>query len=215
MTDFTLTLPTRNLIMRLPVPETHFYRFHCIPTGKSYIGRTNSPVRRITEHLMGEGSKGLIAALVEYGRIQFTIALIDSSNAPDPILNIIEDHYIHFFNALHPTGFNMRLNSPIIPTDEYIDLNSIHVSTKFVSCRSNHLYFTVGEFTHARFYQTLANVCNQIGGVRRCPVKKKRKYRFNFYERNCETNATQYNISEVYDLNLKYNMISNRLTLLP
>jgi hypothetical protein len=224
MTEFTIIRPAGNIIIKLPTPATYFYRFLCVPTGKCYIGRTNNPTRRITEHLTGTGSPSLLEALVDYGRTQFEITLLDTSNAPDPILNTIEDHYIHQFNALHPEGFNMRLNTPITPVlglsenYEHIDLNSFDVSAKYVFNRANHLIFTVGEFTCARDYQILTNVCSQLEGARRCPIKKRRGYGFNYYELKCpfavDNSQTQFVVGEVYDLRLKYYMLANKLSIL-
>jgi predicted GIY-YIG superfamily endonuclease len=223
---FSIPRESGDINLTLPTPKTYFYRFLCVPTGKSYIGRTNNPIRRITQHMEGEGSPALLSALVEYGRLNFTIELLDSSNATESILDLIEDHYITKFDSLHPVGFNMRMNVAIVPNDIYINLADFTVDAKYVFTRNNHLVFSCGEFTQSRAYQTCANVVNQIGGP--CPIKKKQTFQFNYYELSCTSLhdvikvKTTYIQDTTYTIRLKFEVgcnptsgvITNRISIL-
>ena len=164
MNNFTIVRGNGDISFCLQFPQTYFYRFLCIPTGKSYIGRTNSPTRRIQEHLDGAGSPLLLKSLVDYGVSNFTIELLDSSNA-QPLLDDIEDHYINKFDSLHPNGFNLRMNLPIVKNETAVDLKLFAIQAKFVFQRNHKSFCTIGELTQARSYQVLTNFIAVVGSI--------------------------------------------------
>ena len=113
--SFTINRPTGDITLNLPPTTMYFYRFTCNTNGKSYIGRTRNITRRIEQHLGQEGSPALLSDLIEYGRQNFTIEIIDvCTNNNDDVHNKIEDIYIHQFDAI-ANGYNLRLNEPIVP----------------------------------------------------------------------------------------------------
>ena len=211
METFTIVRTNGDLTVVLPTPQTYFYRFVCIPTAKSYIGRTNSPVRRIQEHLSGSGSPLLLQALVDYGLSSFTIELLDSSNAPE-LLDIIEDHYIKKYDSLHPNGFNLRMNLPIVKNDDPFDLNKFTIDAKFVFKRNNNSYFSIGEFTQARSFQVLTNVMEAIGANHNLKKKKTNIYRY--FELGLYVDIV-HTPGEIYHLTINYNPVYDDFTLTP
>ena len=200
MNNFTIIRGNGDISFSLQFPQTYIYRFLCIPTGKSYIGRTNSPTRRIQEHLDGSGSQLLLKSLVDYGINNFTIELLDSSNA-QTLLDTIEDYYIDKFDSLHPNGFNLRMNLPIVKNDSAVDLRLFAIEAKFVFKRNHKSYFTIGELTQARSYQVLTNFIAIIGVNHN--LKKKKNNIFRYFEIALHSDIT-YNVDEIYHITLSY-----------
>ena len=110
--SFSIDRENGNITLTLPKTTMYFYKFTCLPNGKSYIGRTTNIERRITQHLGQDGSKALLNDLVEYGRQQFDISIIDTCTSTDEnIHDQIEDSLIHKYDAI-TNGYNIRLNTP-------------------------------------------------------------------------------------------------------
>ena len=74
----SLTFPRENGDVEISLPETSIYIYRFLsPNCKSYVGQTKNLQRRITQHLNGEGSKLLLADLVNYGRKEFKIEILE------------------------------------------------------------------------------------------------------------------------------------------
>ena len=146
------------------------------------MGQTKNLQRRITQHLNGEGSKQLLADLVNYGRKEFKIEILEVLPSEDLIhSNVIEDKYIERLDCIHPLGFNLRLNRELVANGQLPDLSHVDLTAKYVFRTKNSLCFTVGEFSQHRSYQKLLN----IGDLPN--LKKKRKASFNFFELKLES----------------------------
>ena len=210
--SFTISRPTGNIGLSLPTATIYFYKFTCILNGKSYIGRTKDIERRITQHLGQEGSQSLLLDLVEYGRQNFDISIIDICTIDDnDIHNRIEDKYIHQYDSIN-NGYNIRLNSPILPNNDTIDLNCIPITCKYVFDREDKLVFTCGEFTRAISYQLLTNIKQYFdeSDVIPNPLIQKRMFNFNYFQILVKPyDGWDYTVGETYDLDLKYNYLEN------
>lgn len=53
--------------------DDYLYEIKNIVNGKIYVGSTNSPVRRVLEHIFKSSSKELRKDIGKYGRISFTV----------------------------------------------------------------------------------------------------------------------------------------------
>lgn len=73
--------------------------------GKMYIGKTNNPDRRFTQHIKGKRTC-ISKAIRKYGTHNFDFIIIDSNK--DPIINsIMEYEYIREYNTISPNGYNL------------------------------------------------------------------------------------------------------------
>jgi hypothetical protein len=123
------------------------------------------------------------------------------------VINALEDSWILKYNSLHPLGFNLRLNAEIVPNDDFIDINNLQISAKYVFSANDKHVFTVGEFTLARDFQTLTNVIAQYDS-KILINKKKEGFR---YIQICVSSSKDYTRDEIYELNLRYNSKSDTL----
>jgi hypothetical protein len=173
-----------------------------------YIGMTKDPERRIKEHLDGQGSLQLLRSLVDYGLNDFNICILDMVNSDDiRVINALEDSWILKYNSLHPLGFNLRLNAEIESNNDFVDINNLQISAKYVFSANDKHVFTVGEFTLARDFQTLTNLISQHKST---SLIHKKKEGFKYIQ-ICVSSATEYVRDEIYELNLRYNPKSDTL----
>lgn len=192
--------PNGAIQLNMPEPITYIYCFRS-PNGKHYVGQTNNLPRRISEHLSGQGSKPLLKDLVEYGRAAFDITILEVLTTNDPlIVAYVEDSHIEKLNCLHPNGYNLRLNRDIMPNGESIDISNIQITGKFVYQDEGKLCFTIGECSQTRSYQTLMNL-GQLP-----ELKKKKKFRFSFFEVRVELDDYVFFPCMIYDLTLKHEL---------
>jgi predicted GIY-YIG superfamily endonuclease len=211
-----IPLENGNIEIQLPTPSIYIYRF-LSPSGKAYIGKTADIPRRIQEHLSGKGSKLMIPELIEYGRKEFKIDILeilyDSSKS---LANEREDYYIETLDTLSPKGFNQRLNREIVPEHKVLcsgnvlhsentqDLNKIKITAKYTfTGKDGFIYFSVPEFTQLRSYQILMNLGQKKG------LAKKQLGNFNYFELKISRTADlvpdcDLSQSQIYDLTLRY-----------
>ena len=123
---FKIERPSGTIELTLPDPSFYIYKITNTVNNKSYIGSTNSPERRMNEHLTGKGSQPLLAKLVEYGRKDFTFNIIDmlATDNKQAVLDL-EDTYIEKYDAI-TAGYNCRLNREST-ADHEIDLANFTV----------------------------------------------------------------------------------------
>ena len=107
----------------------------------------------------------------------------------------MEDYYITKYNSLSPQGYNLRMNWTLV-ANGLTNSESFNISAKFVHGSGNNKYFSVGQFSNARSYQTLLNLplCSSI--------KQKRKFKFAYIEIKIETEQV-FQMGQSYELNLK------------
>lgn len=117
---FKIERPSGTIDLTLHQPSFYIYKITNRVNEKSYIGSTNSPARRIDEHLTGQGSKSLLAQLVESWRKDFTFDIIDmlATDNKQAVYDL-EDAYIEEYDAI-ATGYNCRLNRKPTP-DQDVD----------------------------------------------------------------------------------------------
>jgi predicted GIY-YIG superfamily endonuclease len=207
--SFQIHRATTTINLAVPKPTHYIYRFHCLSTDLMYIGMTTDPERRIQEHLDGNGSKPLLKALVDYGINDFNLSILDSIHSGDESEALaLENTWIKKYNSLHPLGFNLRLNGPIIPNLDPIP-ETIKISGKYVFSFDNSNFFSVGELTQARNFQMLLNVLTTLG-PKGMAIKHLNGFRY-IEIRLISGNA--YVRDTMYDLKLQINK-QNRLVLL-
>lgn len=88
---------------------------------KKYIGVTNNPDRRKTEHIRG-GKIGFHEAIDKYGIDNFSFCILAILDNADEAARV-EQEAILLFNTLSPNGYNLKAGAPFtkysgIPTDE-------------------------------------------------------------------------------------------------
>ena len=204
--SFTIARTSENIVINLPNPIMYFYKFECKTNKKCYIGRTKNITRRITEHLTNNGSKDLLYDLVEYGRKDFDISILDVSTSEDDTLHdTIEDNYIQQYDSI-TNGYNIRQNLPVIANGDIVNLNYIQICAKYVFDRNNQIIFTCGELTNPVSYQILANISQYFteNNIQSAPLKKKRNFSFDYYQLKIKFQANTYQVGQMYNIDLKY-----------
>ena len=197
----SLTFPRENGDVEISLPETSIYIYRFLsPNCKSYVGQTKNLQRRITQHLNGEGSKLLLADLVNYGRKEFKIEILEVLPSDDILFaNQVEDKHIERLDCIHPKGFNLRLNRELVANGT-ADLSCLEITAKHVFQSEGKLCFTVGECSQHRSYQKLLNAGDLPN------LKKKRKFSFNFFELTLELDKSQFIFSPsvVYEMTIGF-----------
>lgn len=191
-----------NINVKLPetaTPTGYIYKITNTQNNKIYIGQTKNYMKRIAQHLEGQGSKPLLYDLIMGNIKDFQFEVIDIFYQEED-LDEIEDEFIQTFNCLHPLGYNMRTNHTIEANGDTIDLNSIKIQAKFCFDKNNQKVFSIGEFTSARSYQMLTNI---KGNCQTENITKKKLFKFNYLE--LKTMSDQYYFEGVlYELDVKY-----------
>ena len=191
-----------NISVTLPeiiVPTGYIYKITNTANNKVYIGQTKDYMRRITQHLEGDGSKPLLYDLVMGSIKDFTFEVLEIFYQNED-LDTIEDNYIQTFNSLHPIGYNMRINKTIESNGDTIDLNSIEIQAKFCFDKNGQKVFSVGEYTSSRAYQILTNI---KANTETENITKKKLFKFNYLELKT-TSDEGFMEGQMYDLTLKY-----------
>ena len=199
----SLIIPEYNIVVKMPETTHYIYKISSQVSGKSYIGQTSNIKRRICEHLTGEGSKLLLHDITKHGVAKFDFEVLKCIY-DEPHMDVLEDYYIKLFNSLAPNGYNLRLNAQISANDDEVKTN-FAIQAKFVFTNGIHKVFSVSEYTQARAYQTLTNFKN-IHESTMC--RKKKKSKFSYFELKIEGNL-DFDKGELYDLNVKYNVIDD------
>lgn len=84
------------------------YKITNLINGKVYIGQTvRSIEKRWKEHYNNPSCRILFSAICKYGKKNFKIQQVDSSNDIND-LNKKEQEYIEMYNSLSPFGYNIR-----------------------------------------------------------------------------------------------------------
>ena len=207
----SLTFPRENGHVEISLPEASIYIYRFLsPSGKSYVGQTKNLQRRITQHLEGTGSKLLLADLVNYGRKEFKIEILEVLPSDDILfVNQVEDKHIERLDCIYPNGLNLRLNRELAPNGQPVDLTCLEITAKYVFRTKDKLCFTVGECSQHRSYQKLLNAGTLSN------LKKKRKNSFNFFELKLELPTHGTSLSQfifrptvAYEMSIRYNGIS-------
>lgn len=209
--DFKIERKTGIINIETPTDICYFYKITCKKNGKSYIGRTNNPKRRIEEHLTACGSSLLLYDFVEYGWKKFTFSIVGLVS-PAINLDAIEDSYINKYDTLTPNGYNMRLNCDIVPDlNNPIDLNNIEIIAKYNFPSRHEIYFSVGKLSNARSYQVLCNLIHYLHSidVEVTPIESKSK-KFDYYQFGAIYNGSAIlTQGVVYSIKMCYSLLNN------
>ena len=140
------------------------------------------------------------------GKFTFEVlrCLYDETN-----IEALEDEYIRVFNSLAPNGYNLRLNAQIEPNDADVE-TTFTIQAKFVFKNGIHKVFSVSEFSQSRAYQVL---CNFEARYKSTMCRKKKKGKFRYFELKIDSNR-DFEKGEVYDLNVKYDILEDYFALL-
>ena len=176
-------------------PNDNYFIYRISGNGKSYVGMSKDVITRFEQHLCGKGSQLLLHDIVDLGIKSFKFEILAEIKADKAIVLDLEDIYITKFNCLSPMGYNLRMNRQLVANGN-TDPNSFSISGKFVHGSGNIKYFSIGEFTNSRSYQTLLNLPLS------CCIKQKRKFKYAYIELCIETER-DFQISETYELNLR------------
>ena len=85
------------------------YRIYNKLNGKSYIGQTTEPDRRIRRHYNGRGNSPHLANAIKiYGKESFHYETLED-NVPEELLSKLEILNIRFFGSLTPNGYNLTI----------------------------------------------------------------------------------------------------------
>jgi hypothetical protein len=205
---FKIERPSGTIELTLPDPSFYIYKITNTVNNKSYIGSTNSPERRMNEHLTGKGSQPLLAELVEYGRKDFTFNIIDmlATDNKQAVFDL-EDAYIEKYDAIS-AGYNCRLNRE--PTaDREIDINNFTVQAKYTYANT----FTIGMNSLYLSYQTALSVYKKINtSISSLTFKNKAGHPYASLKISGR-DREDYAGEGIYTLKLKYE--NNKLQLIP
>ena len=182
--------------VEIPEPSETYFIYRIFGIGKSYVGMSKDPLQRFEQHLTGKGSQLLLHDIVNLGLSSYSFEILAELKTDDKeMVENMEDYYITKYNALHPMGYNLRMNRTLVPNGS-TNSESFNISAKFVHGSGNNKYFSVGQFSNARSYQTLLNLplCSSI--------KQKRKFKFAYIEIKIETEQV-FQMGQSYELNLK------------
>ena len=177
-------------------PSETYFIYRIFGIGKSYVGMTTNVLRRFEEHLTGKGSQLLLHDIVNLGLSSFSFEILSEIKTDDKeMVEQSEDYYITKYNSLSPMGYNLRMNRTLV-VNGTTDSERFNISAKFVHGSGNNKYFSVGQFSNARSYQTLLNLplCSSI--------KQKRKFKFQYIEIRIDTEQV-FQMGQSYELNLK------------
>ena len=176
-------------------PSETYFIYRIFGIGKSYVGMSKDPLQRFEQHLTGQGSQLLLQDIVNLGLSSFSFEILAEIKGDKLAVENMEDYYITKFNALSPMGYNLRMNRTLV-ANGITDTDNFEISGKFVFSDGNNKYFSVGEFTSSRSYQTLLNL------PRTDSIVSKKKFRFKYFQIKIETER-QFQMGQTYELNLK------------
>ena len=177
-------------------PSETYFIYRIFGIGKSYVGMSKDPLQRFEQHLTGQGSQLLLQDIVNLGLSSFSFEILAEIKTDDKeIVEQSEDYYITKFNALSPMGYNLRMNRELV-ANGITDTDNFEISGKFVFSDGNNKYFSVGEFTSSRSYQTLLNL------PRTDSIVSKKKFRFKYFQIKIETERV-FQMGQSYELNMK------------
>jgi hypothetical protein len=177
-------------------PSETYFIYRIFGIGKSYVGMSKDPLRRFSEHLEGHGSQLLLHDIVNLGLSSFSFEILATMKTNDKeMVEQSEDYYITKFNCLHPMGYNLRMNRTLV-ANGITDIESFDISGKFVFSDGNNKYFSVGEFTSSRSYQTLLNL------PRTDSIVSKKKFKFKYFQIRIDTERV-FQMGQSYELNMK------------
>ena len=180
----------------VPEPSETWCIYRIYGIGKSYVGMSKDPLRRFEEHLTGKGNKLLLFDIVNLGLSSFSFEILAEMKTDDKeIVENAEDYYITKFNALSPMGYNLRMNRTLVPNGS-TNTDNFEISGKFVFSDGTNKYFSVGEFTSSRSYQTLLNL------PRTDSIVSKKKFKFKYFQIKIDTER-QFQMGQSYELNMK------------
>jgi len=192
-----------NINVEMPdtvTPSGYIYKITNTKNNKIYIGQTKDYMRRITQHLEGNGSKPLLYDLIMGNIEDFKFEVLEIFYQNED-LDTIEDNYIQSFECLHPLGYNLRINKTIESNGDTIDLNSIEIQAKFCFDKNGgQKVFSVGEFTQSRAYQILTNI---KANTETENITRKKLFKFNYLELKTTTDEG-FMEGQIYDLTVKY-----------
>ena len=108
--NLLLCIINTNAVSLRAVMEGVIYCYHCIPTGKKYIGQTDNEKRRKYEHLSYYNKKTrenkFYRAVRKYGWENFIYGIIENVNIED--LDYKEIFFIEFYDTYN-NGYNSSL----------------------------------------------------------------------------------------------------------
>jgi group I intron endonuclease len=83
------------------------YKYTSKTTGKSYIGQTNNPEKRMTEHKRANRGFAFSNAIKKHGWDDFEYTVVENGLSINDA-NEKEEHYISHYNTLSPNGYNLK-----------------------------------------------------------------------------------------------------------
>jgi hypothetical protein len=181
--------------INVPEPDEHYFIYRISGNNKSYVGMSKDVIARFDQHLTGRGSQLLLHDIVDLGIKSFKFEILAEINADKSIVLDIEDIYITKFNCLSPNGYNLRMNHQLV-VNGTTNPDSFAISCKFVHANGNMKFFSIGQYTNSRSYQTLINL-----PLANC-IKQKKKFKYDYIELSIETDKI-FQINETYELNLR------------
>ena len=180
----------------IPEPSETYFIYRIFGINKSYVGQSKDPLQRWEQHLTGKGSQLLLHDIVNLGLSSFSFEILATIKTDDKeMVEQSEDYYITKYNALSPLGYNLRMNRTLV-ANGITDSNNFEISGKFVFSDGTNKYFSVGEFTSSRSYQTLLNL------PRTDSIVSKKKFKFKYFQIKIDTEQV-FQMGQSYELNLK------------
>ena len=179
----------------IPDPSEKYFIYRIFGINKSYVGMSKDPLRRFEEHLTGKGSQLLLFDIVNLGLSSYSFEILATIKGDKDMVEQSEDYYITKFNALSPMGYNLRMNRTLVANGT-TDTDNFEISGKFVFSDGTNKYFSVGEFTSSRSYQTLLNL------PRTDSIVSKKKFKFKYFQIKIDTER-QFQMGQSYELNMK------------
>jgi group I intron endonuclease len=134
--------------------EGVIYCYHCISTGKKYIGQTDNERRRKYEHSSHYNKKSkdnkFYRAVKKYGWENFIYGIIENVNIED--LDYKEIYFIEYYDTYH-NGYNSTIGGAgcrgFTPSKETKKKQSISAKNR-TGARPNQKYFTEEEKREAK-----------------------------------------------------------------
>ena len=88
----------------------NIYKITNLATGECYIGQTKKPIEeRLRQHFTSKDSPKLYQAILDYGRKNFTIELLETCDDNKEVANKIESSYIIKYNSIEQ-GYNRSVS---------------------------------------------------------------------------------------------------------